>query len=162
MSSVFLFSLLSHPHCRGNASAPDVCNSLLTTVQTVGGNFNVYDVTKSCIGNLCYAGLADVSTYLSRADVLAALHVAPSVTNWTVSSSPFCHFCFPEAVRKACDATVYQKIATPDWFLQEEYVIPFLMDSYRVLIYNGVNDFICCHAGKCGFVPSSFSSLFVF
>ncbi len=37
---------------------------------------------------------------------------------------------------------MYQKIATPDWFLQEEYVIPFLMDSYRVLIYNGVNDWV--------------------
>ncbi len=50
--------------------------------------------------------------------------------------------------RQSCDATVYQKIATPDWFKQEEYVIPFLLDSYKVLIYNGVNDWICNHAGN--------------
>lgn len=31
--------------------------------------------SSSCLGNLCYAGLADVSAYLNRADVLNALGV---------------------------------------------------------------------------------------
>jgi hypothetical protein len=61
-----------------------VCDSLLSTVQTAGGNFNVYDVTKSCLGDLCYPGLADLSSYLNRPDVLAALHVAPNVSTWQV------------------------------------------------------------------------------
>ena len=58
----------------------------------------------SCLGNLCYAGLADVSTYLNRADVLAALGVNTQyVSNWT-----------------SCDGLVYADIANNDWFNQEE------------------------------------------
>jgi serine carboxypeptidase-like clade 4 len=74
----------SCPWRSNNPNASDTCNSILGTVQQLGGNFNVYDVTTSCLGNLCNSGLADVSSYLNRADVLAALHVNPNVTKWQV------------------------------------------------------------------------------
>jgi hypothetical protein len=35
------------------------------------------------------------------------------------------------------------QIATPDWFNQESYTIPVLLDKYRVMIYAGVEDWIC-------------------
>lgn len=122
--------LLLGPDPRGN-NATNTCQSILDTIQSVAGNFNVYDVTKSCVADLCYAGMTDVNTYLNRADVMKALGVAPFITQWT-----------------SCNNTVYGAIATPDWFNQEAYTIPFLLDSYRVMIVAGQNDWICNHLGN--------------
>jgi hypothetical protein len=47
--------LLDSSDPRGT-NASNVCNSILDIIQTKGGNFNVYDVTKSCSADLCYAG----------------------------------------------------------------------------------------------------------
>merc|ERR1712000_513618 len=97
----------------------------------MGGNFNVYDVTKSCNFDLCYQGIADVATYLDQPAVLKALNVAPFFTKWV-----------------SCNSSVYSAIATPDWFNQEEYTIPVLLDEIRVQIYAGANDWICNHQGN--------------
>ena len=107
------------------SNASDICNSILDTVQTVGGNFNVYDVTRSCLGDLCYPQMADVATYLNLPAVFQAFQVSSNVASW-----------------QSCNGPVYNAIATPDWFLQEQYVVPFLLDQMRVLIYNGVNDWV--------------------
>jgi carboxypeptidase C (cathepsin A) len=77
------------------------------------------------------AGISTVAQYLSQASVLQSLHVAPNITKW-----------------ESCNSEVYTKIATPDWFNQEEYTIPVLLDAYRVMIYAGVNDWICNHQGN--------------
>lgn len=111
-----------------NATA--VCQSILDGIQQVGGNFNVYDVTKSCIGSLCY-DMDNVQRYLNQSSLLTALGVNKNITGWV-----------------SCNGDVYQAIATPDWFNQEAYTIPVLLDKYRVMIYAGVNDWICNHQGN--------------
>lgn len=91
------------------------------------------------MGNLCYAGLADVAAYLNRPDVLAALGVRLQyVSNWSSCDGMPCCGLFSLALLTLFTGLVYQDIATPDWFKQEEYVVPFLLDSYKVLIYNGM------------------------
>ena len=59
------------------------------------------------------------------------MNVAPFFTKWV-----------------SCNSSVYSAIATPDWFNQEEYTIPVLLDEIRVQIYAGANDWICNHQGN--------------
>ena len=59
------------------------------------------------------------------------MNVAPFFTKWV-----------------SCNSSVYNAIATPDWFNQEEYTIPVLLDEIRVQIYAGANDWICNHQGN--------------
>lgn len=113
---------------QGSPAAVDVCQSIPGTIQNAGGNFNVYDVTKTCDGPLCY-NMTAMTMYLNQPAVMQALGVRTS--QWT-----------------ACNDTVYAAIATPDWFNQEAYTIPVLLDYYRVMIYAGVEDWICNHQGN--------------
>lgn len=122
--------LLQSSDPRGT-NASNVCNSILDIIQTAAGNINVYDLSKSCVADLCYQGITDVANYLSQPSVLKALNVAPNFTKW-----------------ESCNTEVYNKIATPDWFNQEEYTIPVLLDAYRVQIYAGKMDWICNHQGN--------------
>jgi len=109
-----------------------VCNSILDLIQSEGGNFNVYDMTKSCEGSLCYAQIETVAQYLSQPEVLSALHVNPEIKQWT-----------------ACNSSVYTAIATDDWFDQEAFVVPVALDAgIRIQIYAGRNDWICNHVGN--------------
>ena len=117
------------------ANASQVCNQVMNMVLEAAGNINVYDMQKSCDTALCYPGIADVKTYLDQPAVLKALNVAPWFTQWT-----------------SCNNSVYGPIATPDWYNQEEYTVPVLLDSIRILIYAGRNDFICNHASNYAWV----------
>ena len=117
------------------ANASQVCNQVMNMVLEAAGNINVYDMQKSCDTALCYPGIADVKTYLDQPAVLKALNVAPWFTQWT-----------------SCNNSVYGPIATPDWYNQEEYTVPVLLDSIRILIYAGLNDFVCCAAGNYAWV----------
>merc|ERR1711991_820092 len=73
----------------------------------------------------------NVIAYLSQPALLKALGVVSNITKW-----------------ESCSGAVYQAIAGPDWFNQESYTIPVLLDEYRVMIYNGMNDWICNHQGN--------------
>lgn len=37
-----------------SANASDICNNVPGIIENVAGNFNVYDVSKTCDGPLCY------------------------------------------------------------------------------------------------------------
>lgn len=110
--------------------ANTACNGIFDTIEDAAGPFNVYDVTKPCIGSLCYDFTA-VTNYFNRLDVFAAWNTMPK-NSW-----------------ETCDGTVYNRIVKGDWFVSQRKVIPFLLQNQiEVLVYNGNLDFICNFIGS--------------
>lgn len=100
------------------------CNKVIGLIQTFGGNFNVYDVRKQCNGPLCY-DLSALPSLLQKADVLSSLGV-PTDYHW-----------------QQCDASVHSSL-NADWMQNFEVHIPHLLEKgYKVLVYNGKEDFVC-------------------
>ncbi len=74
-----------YEHCKtalqlGTANASDICSSIPDAIQQAAGNFNVYDVTKTCEGSLCY-DMDPMTRYLNLPSVMRALGVRTS--SWT-------------------------------------------------------------------------------
>ncbi len=84
-SLCLLFFFFSSNCRRGNSSAPAVCDGLLSTVQSVGGNFNVYDVTKQVFLAFVFAELTGVT---GRASAISATRVSPMSRR--ISTAPTC------------------------------------------------------------------------
>lgn len=102
-----------------------VCNSIIGSIQQDAGNFNVYDIRKPCIGSLCY-DFSALDDLMAKEEVKKSLNVS-SKANWA-----------------ECDNNVHGHFSQ-DWFVNLEVKIPPMLDNagYQVLIYSGVEDFIC-------------------
>lgn len=122
------YSLCRDAIAKGSVNISDFCSAIPGMVETVAGNFNVYDVTKPCDGDLCY-NMTALTMWLNQPAVMQALGVR--TTDWV-----------------ACNSTVYEKIVPVDWFLEESYTVPSLLDYIAVTIYAGSNDWICNHLGN--------------
>eukprot|EP00003_Mantamonas_plastica_P014338 TRINITY_DN2487_c0_g1_i4.p1 TRINITY_DN2487_c0_g1~~TRINITY_DN2487_c0_g1_i4.p1 ORF type:complete len:415 (-),score=120.46 TRINITY_DN2487_c0_g1_i4:649-1893(-) len=111
-----------------NAANQD-CNTILDTISQQAGNFNVYDVTKTCKFPLCYDFSAEAK-YFNLAATRAALNVRNQSGTWEM-----------------CDGTVHQKLSN-DWFVSQMDKLPSILESgVRVMMYSGLDGFICNHAG---------------
>jgi len=100
----------------------------------IGGNdyvamkFNNYDITKPCLGPLCY-NFSSVDTFMNLHSVKATLGVEN--TKWT-----------------SCNATVGAYMAKYDWIKNSAPQFKDLLSSgKKVLLYHGELDMICNWAG---------------
>ena len=92
-----------------------------------GEALNVYDIRKSCQGDLCY-DFSRAEEYLNRPDVQKALGVNKP---WAM-----------------CDNQVHSDMMG-DWMNDYEPMIPPMLESgIRVMIYAGESDFICNWLGN--------------
>lgn len=89
------------------------------------GNFNVYDITKECIGPLCYPEFDVMDKYLAQPDVLASLNVKPGLA-W-----------------QSCSREVYADMLGDFLRSYADRVTPLVDSGTRALIYVGTRDFIC-------------------
>jgi len=99
---------------------------------------NPYDVSKACQGSiedmLCYPVTKHISSYLSRPEVKQTLGVDPSITrNFT-----------------SCNGDVSMRFGLSRDGVRETYlwVGALLERSIKVLVYVGVNDWICNWVGN--------------
>ena len=111
------------------AGAESTCDSQVTQAvlsamtAKLGYRVNVYDYTKPCVGSLCY-DFSDVDTYMALPDVSAALGVTGH--KWS-----------------ECSNSVHS-LLLGDWMQNLEKNIPdILAAGVRVLVYVGVQDYIC-------------------
>ena len=59
-----------------------ICQNIVVgPIQAAGGNFNVYDIRKPCIGQLCY-DFSRLDDYLAQPDVRKALGVDDRAGTW--------------------------------------------------------------------------------
>jgi len=109
----------------GSSDAVDTCNQIFGEIQSVAGNFNVYDIRKQCTYQpLCY-NFDPLITLMGESSITTALGVSSKAT-WST-----------------CDSTVYADLQG-DWVLNcEKYIPPMLNAGIRGLVYSGKEDFIC-------------------
>jgi serine carboxypeptidase-like clade 4 len=101
------------------------CGIIPDTILAENGNINVYDIRKQCIGQLCY-NFTNMENFLALPKVLKSLGVSPNA-QWT-----------------DCNSEVYEDLIG-DWIANLELDVPTLLSipNYRVLVYSGMEDFIC-------------------
>jgi len=110
-------------------------SALLDAEAQAGHTINVYDIRRKCdVEPLCYDfALAD--KFLSQPDVISALHVGSH--EWT-----------------DCSVEVHT-LLLDDWVESFKFDIPTLLASgIRVLVYSGMEDFICNYYGGRDWVAS--------
>ena len=56
-------------------------NTVVGPIQAAGGNFNVYDIRKPCIGQLCY-DFSRLDEYLAQPKIRSALGVDERAGTW--------------------------------------------------------------------------------
>ncbi|EGC34699.1 hypothetical protein DICPUDRAFT_153053 [Dictyostelium purpureum] len=107
-----------------------ICNQIMSVIQEYAGDFNPYDVTKTCPPSepLCY-DFTPVSNFLNQASVKQQLGVSSS-SEWNL-----------------CNTTPYNEIIH-DWFNSPIGYIPTLLENYKVLVYSGINGWICNFIGS--------------
>jgi cathepsin A (carboxypeptidase C) len=100
--------------------AQAACNQIWQVYQNTGLNF--YDITKPCVGSLCYAGIHKVSEFMNRADVQQAL--IGTQRQW-----------------QSCNYTVNGDFSN-DFEVDRDQLLADLANyGTRVVYYNGVLDF---------------------
>eukprot|EP00475_Leptophrys_vorax_P039794 TRINITY_DN724_c0_g2_i1.p1 TRINITY_DN724_c0_g2~~TRINITY_DN724_c0_g2_i1.p1 ORF type:complete len:441 (+),score=88.36 TRINITY_DN724_c0_g2_i1:64-1386(+) len=110
----------------GSSSAESACSKLLTHIREQAGNFNVYDVRKTCEGSLCYP-MEQIDNLMARPSVQKSLGVNSTSAQWT-----------------ECNDLVYSKLEDKDWFLNCATFIPEMLEAgIRGLVYSGKEDWIC-------------------
>lgn len=105
-----------------NDKAQAYCGSLTGAVRQ-GQNYNVYDVTKPCTGQLCY-GLTNEINFMNSAAVMDALEAD---VPWQYVS---------HAVDDALSRLDYIRDCTPE-------IAQLIQSDVRVLVYYGELDWIC-------------------
>ncbi|KAK9835225.1 hypothetical protein WJX81_007216 [Elliptochloris bilobata] len=106
-----------------------VCQqTVVGPIQLAAGNFNVYDVRKECIGPLCY-DFSRLDDYLAQPSVREALGVDDR--SW-----------------QSCSPDVYQDMSSDIMKNYGGLVEPQLEAGMRVMIYAGVEDWICNWLGN--------------
>eukprot|EP00475_Leptophrys_vorax_P039790 TRINITY_DN724_c0_g1_i1.p1 TRINITY_DN724_c0_g1~~TRINITY_DN724_c0_g1_i1.p1 ORF type:complete len:440 (+),score=121.76 TRINITY_DN724_c0_g1_i1:226-1545(+) len=110
----------------GSTNTESTCNEILSYIMGQAGNFNVYDVRKTCDGPLCYP-LGKIDTLMAEPSVQRSLGVNTSAASWT-----------------ECNDLVHSKLENKDWFLNcAEYIPDMLEAGIRGLVYSGKEDWIC-------------------
>ncbi|KAJ6311487.1 hypothetical protein OIU77_013281 [Salix suchowensis] len=105
-----------------------VCNTIFSSILSVAGNINYYDVRKKCEGSLCY-DFSNMEKFLGQNSVKEALGVG----NIDFVS---------------CSPTVYSAMLI-DWMRDLEVGIPALLeDGIKLLVYAGEYDLICNWLGN--------------
>ncbi|KAJ7571660.1 hypothetical protein O6H91_01G170800 [Diphasiastrum complanatum] len=111
-----------------------ICTSIFSSILSIAGNINYYDIRKECSGQLCY-DFSNMENYLSEKSVLEALGVGD---------------------RKfvSCSPTVYKAMIV-DWMRNLEVGIPTLLeDNIKLLVYAGEYDLICNWLGNSRWVTA--------
>jgi serine carboxypeptidase-like clade 4 len=109
----------------GSWLAMYTCNSIVSSIQSEGGNFNVYDIRIPC-GNspLCY-DFSPIDNLMAKTEVRNSLGVSAN-DHWS-----------------ECDTKVHIYLEG-DWMLNCEKYIPEMLNAgIRGLVYSGKDDFIC-------------------
>nr|APR64442.1 Serine carboxypeptidase precursor family protein [Populus tomentosa] len=105
-----------------------VCNTIFSSILSVAGNINYYDVRKKCEGSLCY-DFSNMEKFLGQKSVKEALGVG-------------------DIDFVSCSTTVYMAMLT-DWMRNLEVGIPALLeDGVKLLVYAGEYDLICNWLGN--------------
>lgn len=111
-----------------------VCNTIFSSIMSIAGNINHYDIRKQCEGSLCY-DFSNMEKFLNTRPVRNALGVGD--INFV-----------------SCSPAVYQAMLT-DWMRNMEVGIPTLLEGgVKVLIYAGEYDLICNWLGNSRWVHS--------
>ncbi|CAK9237565.1 unnamed protein product [Sphagnum troendelagicum] len=111
-----------------------ICESIFSSILTITGNINYYDVRKECKGQLCY-DFSNLERYLNNETVLEALGVGK---------------------RKfvSCSPLVFEAMLV-DWMRNLEKGIPELLeDGIKLLVYAGEYDLICNWLGNSRWVTA--------
>ncbi|KAL9994748.1 putative carboxypeptidase C [Helianthus debilis subsp. tardiflorus] len=104
------------------------CNTIFSSIKSVAGNINHYDIRKQCEGSLCY-DFSDMENLLSKKSVKEALGVG-------------------DMDFVSCSPVVYQAMIM-DWMRNLEAGIPHLLeDGIKLLVYAGEYDLICNWLGN--------------
>ncbi|KAL8241163.1 hypothetical protein R6Q59_014518 [Mikania micrantha] len=104
------------------------CNSIFSSIKSIAGNINHYDIRKQCEGRLCY-DFSDMEDLLSKKSVKEALGVG-------------------DIDFVSCSSVVYQAMIL-DWMRNLEIGIPRLLeDGIKLLVYAGEYDLICNWLGN--------------
>jgi len=115
--------------CDGLVAEILVGNSNSNGTNTQGQRFNTYDITKPCLGDLCYNFTA-VTEFLNQRTVMDALDV-PKGMIW-----------------EDCNMTTNFNMAKFDWRRNAApKLIDLLNNDVKVLMYHGDLDFICNWVG---------------
>jgi len=106
--------------------AIDECNLIMAAILAEAGGINVYDIRKQCTYEpLCY-DFSNVDEFLAQGWVQKDLGVSSSA-DW-----------------QECNSEVHA-LLLGDWISNLDVHIPFLLSQkdFRVLVYSGMDDFIC-------------------
>ncbi|KAI7749863.1 hypothetical protein M8C21_027528, partial [Ambrosia artemisiifolia] len=104
------------------------CNTIFSSIKSIAGNINHYDIRKQCEGSLCY-DFSDMENLLSKKSVKEALGVG-------------------DMDFVSCSPVVYQAMIM-DWMRNLEAGIPHLLeDGIKLLVYAGEYDLICNWLGN--------------
>jgi len=106
------------------------CSLIVDTILTAAGNINVYDIRKNCTyPPLCY-DLSPVDRFLAQPWVKTALGISPD-SDWT-----------------ECNSAVHEYLLG-DWISNLDVDLPLLLEQpgFQVLVYSGMDDFICNYYG---------------
>jgi cathepsin A (carboxypeptidase C) len=104
-------------------SASDVCDIAVPEIMNKP-TFNIYDITKPCVGRLCYDMGHFIDFFTSKA-VKDELKIEPE-SKWTL-----------------CNTDVYEAIASDGNTDSMLNAIPMLNDGVPILFYTGMNDYCC-------------------
>nr|GEW44772.1 serine carboxypeptidase-like [Tanacetum cinerariifolium] len=105
-----------------------VCNTIFSSILSIAGNINYYDIRKECVTSMCY-DFSDMETLLNKKSVRQALGVG-------------------EIEFVSCSTTVYTAMLV-DWMRNLEAGIPELLeDGIKMLVYAGEYDVICNWLGN--------------
>ncbi|KAJ7614602.1 peptidase S10 serine carboxypeptidase [Mycena polygramma] len=110
------------------AAAVAFCDNELSTGMWASGR-NVYDISKMCIGDLCYEENGVITKYLSDPALRELLGVDPQAANFSSCSN---------------DVSRLFNARLDKWAVPTQYYVAGLLDrGIRVLIYAGTYDWQC-------------------
>ncbi|KAI3723536.1 hypothetical protein L2E82_35179 [Cichorium intybus] len=111
-----------------------VCNTIFSSITSIAGKINYYDIRKECIGSLCY-DFSAMETLLNKNPLREALGVG-------------------DIEFVSCSTSVYQALLM-DWMRNLETGIPALLeDGIKLLVYAGEYDLICNWLGNSRWVQA--------
>jgi len=116
-------------------TAFETCNGIVDVVLKAAGNINPYDITKQCtVQPLCY-NLTNIYNFLNLNSTKKRFGITGNFT-W-----------------HQCNDRVYIPLEA-DFVHSFRELLPSLLTSYRVFIYEGVNDFMCNFYGTTSYLAS--------
>ena len=87
-----------------------ICQNIVVgPIQAAGGNFNVYDIRKPCIGQLCY-DFSRLDDYLAQPDVRKALGVDDRAGTWQSCNQDVYNDFLGEPREASCPETLRRSV----------------------------------------------------